>query len=481
MKSGELSGAILQPKVFEKYIDSMARALKAFGGTVTPHDYMMVMRGGKGAALNWSPEFIETVLPTLIQEKGTGVGNDLFQVYSAIVGGRMLQQNARHFDDLGLIDHSSLDPKTAFTAEGRLKKATAGSIISHELAAADPFEWMHQVLLPQMVAKGRLSQQQLDAVKAGNIREGIGHEGMQTITKEFTNLFGRQTAQAVADIMALQYKKIMRDKKLIADAFGLDQGVEYAQGENYKTNMVALHAQWENLMETLGAPGVGAAVRALRLINGAISSLVEKARLNPTAVKVFLATLTGLAVGITVAFTLVAGLAIAGFIGTVGLVIAGVSGIAAAIAALAFLKWNDVRVGLSAIWTVAKQIAGEFISAIASIPGQIAGAVTAMAAAIAARISSALGNIFGSLRSLLGVAPGAGDGVASPKGIQKQSYVPPPSGGNGPKVVRTALVMDGRILGEAVAQFIARNGQHMGGSADFDGMQAAMPVDFSPA
>jgi hypothetical protein len=68
VRAGELSANTLRPERFEQYVNLMARALQAFGGTVTPHDFMQATRYGRAAALNWSDEFTGQILPTIMQE-----------------------------------------------------------------------------------------------------------------------------------------------------------------------------------------------------------------------------------------------------------------------------------------------------------------------------------------------------------------------------------------------------------------------------
>ncbi len=476
VKSGELSGAILQPKIFERYIDSMARGLKAFGGTVTPHDYNMFMRAGKAAALNWSPEFIETVAPTLMQEQGApNAGNALLQMYSAIVGGRMWARNAMAFDDLGLIDHSKLNLRTDVTPEGRMKRASAGSVKGWELFASDPDKWMWQYLMPAMVKSGKLSPEMIEEIKKGHIKEGIGHTAMQIVTKEFANLFGRQTAQGVADVLALQIYKIMRDKRLISEAYGLDQGVDFFQNESYQVAIKAFKEQWEGLMTTLGAPSVGIATRALQGVNNALSGMMMAANAHPTAAKVLVATLAGLAAGFVVVGTALVAFAA---LGGGGLFLVVMTGIATGLGVLAALKWGKIKQAMlywkaisMAVPAMISNLTNKLIQGILSIPGRLTQAIGAMASQLGSAIGAAI-------RNAITYWLGLGSGPQGP--VHKQNFVPPSNNGSGTRVMRTSLIIDGRALGEAVAYYIAKGSQHVGASADFDGMASPMPADYSP-
>lgn len=475
VKSGELSGAILQPKIFEKYLDAMARGLKAFGGTITPHDYMMAMRGGKAAALNWSPEFINSVLPTLMQEMGApNAGNALLQMYAAIVGGRMWKYNALAFDELGLIDRSKWD---ATTPEGRPKRPPAGSVLGWQLFATDPDKWMWQYLMPAMVKSGKISPEQLEEIKKGNIKEGSGHEAMLAVTKEFANLFGRQTAQQVADVLALQIYKITRDKRLIGDAMGLDEGVKFFKENSLEYAVESFKAQWEGLMQTLGAPSVRMATRALQQINSALTQLVVAAHAHPTAAKVLVATLAGLAAGLVVIG--IAMLALAA-LGGGALIAVLLVGLATGLGALALIKWDKVKQAgflLKTYFVATWDNLANQVNAIADRLKQVTDKIRSAIETVIAPFNR-LADVINKLGAVLGLFNAFGGAAGK---IEKQSYVPSSAQQGGARTIRISLNIDGRVMGEAVASYIAKGSQWMGSSADFDGMRAATPADWSPA
>jgi hypothetical protein len=104
VRSAELSANVLDPKHFVSYLDNVTRAIIAFQGTVTPHDFFMATRQGRASALNWSDRFLGTVVPTLIQEIGAPqAGTALMTMYQAMIGGRMTLRALNWWDELGLI------------------------------------------------------------------------------------------------------------------------------------------------------------------------------------------------------------------------------------------------------------------------------------------------------------------------------------------------------------------------------------------
>jgi hypothetical protein len=492
IRAGELSANVLQPERFAHYLDGMAKTLKAFGGTITPTDYFMATKYGRASAMNWDDKFTQTTLPTIMQELGASTtGTSLMTLYQAVVGGRLKGKNIAAFDKLGLIDHSKLDPAN-LTAEGRIKSMMPGALAGSRMLMENPFEWSQQYLVPALLKKGILGEKGWEAIKRGDIKDGDGKEARKAVSEYMAQLFGDRTAQGLADILVLQYKKIMRDAHMVPEAMGLDEGVGFYNAKSYEMAGHKIGTQWENLMTAFGSPGVELATRAMNVMASGLNVISQWVSAHPTFAKVFLATMSGLAAGLVLIGSVVLAVAAFGALGAVAGIGVILLGLAGGLAALAAINWKSIREFFTGrgeyvdknggyharVKSLGEKVQGiyvQFVNTLMSIPSQIASAITAMASTIAAKLRDALGWI-GRVFS----NPNAG-GNSSPKAIQPQSFVPPASSGGGPRVMRTTLVIDGRVLGEAAASWIARQSQHMGGSADFDGMQASMPVDYSPA
>ncbi len=489
IRSGELSANVLQPERFAQYLDGMAKTLKAFGGTITPSDYFMATKYGRASAMNWNDEFTNTILPTVMQELGaSSTGTALMTLYQAVVGGRLKGKNIAAFDKLGLIDHAKLNPEN-LTAEGRIKSMTPGALAGSRMLMENPYDWAQKILVPAMLKHNIMTEKGWEAIKRGDLKEGEGKEARKAISEYMAQLFGDRTAQGLVDMLVLQTKKIERDKHLVPEAMGLDQGVAFYNAKSYEMAKSKISTQWENLMTAFGSPGVEMATRGMNAIAQGISTVAGFVAAHPTFAKVFLATMAGLAAGLVVVGTALLAFAAVGVGGGIVVILAGV---AAGLAALAAINWKSIsefftgraeyidknggyHARVKSLGEKIKGIAATFMNTLMAIPSQIGGAITAMASNIAQKLRDALGWI-----GRVFTNPNAG-GKSSPKAIQPQSFVPPPNSGGGPKAIRMTMQVDGRVLGEAAAQWIARQSQHMGSSADFDGMQASMPVDYSPA
>jgi hypothetical protein len=481
VRAGELSGNALQPERFEKYLETMTRALNAFGGTVTPSDFFMATKYGRAASLNWSDRFTGEVLPTIMQELGSNSSGTAFMtMYSAIIGGRMRQKSIDKWDELGLIDRTKLDPNN-LTAEGRIKSISPQAFVGSRMMMTDPDKWISEVVLPAMIKKGVLSPAGLEAIKAGNIKEGAGEEARKQITEYVALLFGDRTAAGMADILALQLRKLDRDAKLVREA---DKDGSRFMTDDYNMSKTAVSTQWEQLSQVLAGPMMKEATDALNALAKGISGFREELRTMPAvttaAVKgimAFGAALVLLGTGLLIS-------AVGGWPIVIGSLIVGL--LTAAFAYVTRnMSWEKIGTLLSTISKgivttmvgIATDIGKALANAIMSIPGMVMGAISGMASAIGKAISGAISGLFG-----FGGGKGGGGGeMPSMDGsgaVIPQRNVVPPSGGRANGVQNINLNVDGRRMAQVTVNHIVGSSQHTTGGAGFDSVSASTPVDF---
>jgi len=533
IRAGELSGNVLDPKRFETYLEGMAKTLKAFGGTLTPTDYFMATKYGRASAMNWSDEFTNTILPTIMQELGaSSTGTAMMTAYQALVGGRMKISSINAFHDLGLIDTEKLDPGN-LTPEGRIKRMKPGAIKGTDTFLSNPYEWVWQYLVPAMKDKGILTESGIAAIEKGQIKDGVGAEAAKKVkevlteaivggmdqtgpearkaaTKMIAVLFGDRTGQGLIDLLLLQKKKIERDKTLIKDAYGLDEGTKFLNEQDYKVAKHKMETQWENLQQALGVPGVSVATDVLNELADGINGLAVAANVNPGTVKTVMGALLGAAGALVVFGTVAVAGAVLGFIGAIPVLIGAIAGAIASIAiynwggaaekARQLRKWisdmgsNAVKwassawksTDFSALKSMVSGLAEKINAALGGVPGMVASAITQMASAIGAKIASALSSIANMIGGFFrrgggggGAAPPSlGDGeTGGASGIEKQSYVPKSSGG---QVIQanTTINMDGHRVASAVTRHIVQASHHVHAGSGYDGLRAPTPVDY---
>lgn len=521
IRTNELAGNSLEPARFEMMLDNMAKTLKAFGGTITPHDYFMATKYGRASAINWSDQFTGAILPTIMQELGaSSTGTALMTMYQAIVAGRMKRSALEQWDVLGLIDHSKLNPHDV-TPEGRVKHLQPGAFANARAFMENPFEWMWSTVLPAMVAHGKVSAEGIEAIKRGELKSGQGREARRQVTEFLATLFGDRTAQGMADVLLLQWKKIMRDMKLREGAMGMTEGAQFFGEKDYAVAKIAFGKQWENLQQALGGPAVDSAVRGLHALNSGLSVMSQVFADNPNlalGLVTFGATLAGL---VTIAGSLALAFVVFGAL-PFGGIIAGLVGVTSALAALGAVAWAnwpkikswwaglkdwalghdehmDANGGMHArkknvlarafdefgrLNAIAVQKVGEVATwlgnQIATIPGRVMAIAGDVGAKIGAWLGAQIAGITSWIGGKLGIGGGGGGAAGATGGVQKQSFTPPASGG---RMIQasTTINVDGRRIAQAVTYHQVQSATHVGYDAGFDGLRHPTPIDYSQA
>jgi hypothetical protein len=453
MKSGELSGKI-DPKTMEENAKQLTAMKVAYGQQVNILAYLQAQRTAGVALRNTDDAFRYGIFPALVQEQGASAGTMSMTAFQKLVAGTRNSTAAlREMVELGLIEGG--DKRIDYDKIGRAIRINDPTAIkSGDDFAKNPAEWVWTVLKPLLEQKAHNNP----------IREA------QIISRMFPD---RNAAKFITELVQ-QEAKLKKDAQAMMNVRKdfesyLDGSLDY-QMEGFST-------QWKNLMDALGAPVVKQATAMLGALNQELSGVSKWMAFHPEnagmivkAITVVGAALFGLGAAALV------GVAFA-FAGIPGLVVGGLVALGAAIV----LFWGKIKLAKlywDTLWssgvfnTMISDFAKKLGSGILAVPGMVASAITQMASALGSALSSAIAGAVGRFGRFLGFGGG---------GVEKQSFAPPGNQGGGARTFRTALNIDGRVLGEAVAYYIAKGSQHMGSSADFDGMQAAMPVDYSPA
>ncbi|MBS0240370.1 MAG: hypothetical protein JSR89_18310 [Proteobacteria bacterium] len=500
---GELSGNALDMERFSKYIDGMVRTLNAFGGTITPSDYMMTFKYGRAAGLSWSDDFINYYLPTLMQMTGgSSAGNALMGLTQALIGGHITKSSWAEWDRLGLVDVAAIEKKwgnDTWTPEGKLKHWDAHALKNYQLFQENPLLYAQQELVPAMMKAGLITPSGWAEVQKGNIKEGIGRTTRQAVVEELYGLLSNRVSQGALDNLTLDIAKFDKDAAWLHRgdwAFGGRMGHHWLHRRNaegnartmlerdYQTNLSAFTTQWNALLTAVGSPAMGLATQGLHMMVQALSGLTQLVAHHP-------ALGTGLVAGLSVGGA-AAAIGIAMRLAAVfipgGALIVGLTTLGSTVASLAAAHWDEIKkFGPKAMGAVTGAFSdlGTWISqAITNIPSKANDAIWKMGNALGQAIHDAIANaasgIFGGsvtsgptgARGTAGVAPG-GPGL-----MHRQSWVPP-SGGGGMQPIHTAVIMDGRKIAEQVTYHQVRGARFVGGAATFDAVAHPSPVDQS--
>ena len=292
-------------------------------------------------------------------------------------------------------------------------------------------------------------------------------------------MFDNRTAQCMADLLALQPRKIERDRALIQGAAGLsgqfDAGKwipgigEVAKGD-YGLSKLGIEQAWKDLDAALALPNMKTATEGLNLLSGAISSIGKEVQgMDPSTVQAITVAIAGvLTVTLVTALGALAAVGGSGQLGSCAYRLAGGR------ARRLLQVGPDHR--------LRAEPGQPDRSGLMAIPGMVIGAISAMASGIANAIKGAISSLGRALTPNGGggqhqevVPDGFGGMTPAP-----QCWTPPPRA-NGMQETRVNINLDGYRLGEAVAYHVARANTHVAAAGKCDSGAMHMPVDLQTA
>ncbi len=266
VKGMEIKGVTMDPEKFTSYMQGMAKAINVFGDTLHPYDYYQMFKYGSTAAQALSEKFMLETAPTFAQEMGgSRTGSSLAMFYSKTVGDSMTLIAANELKKFGLIDMGKVQSKA-----GRITKLSPGAVRGWELAAADPYAWVNNYLLPAFARAGVTDKQKI----LGEIATIFGS--------------GRQSSGALVAILATQQARIEKDWKLIHGAKGLDAADLY-MGKDPMMAWSGVTEQFKNLLAIAGGPLAGPAAAGLNVIASGIAAIERAASAHPRQAAAYLA------------------------------------------------------------------------------------------------------------------------------------------------------------------------------------------------
>ncbi len=329
VKSLEQKGLTYKPEEFSSYVDTMTKVIEATGGKVTPEMFMSTFKYGRTAMLGWDEAFVGGALPRLMQSMATGggaggsgsggPGNALMSAFAKVVQGQMPKKAAQNWEEMGLT------PGGVQHIEGS-SQSLVPKISGADLFMANPYEWVQQVLMPALAAKGITSQNEIIARIAG--------------------MFPVRTAGQVITEMALQGRfhegmgsPFEKDIALQKGAMG-QAGFDELMKNDYPMILKSFNQQWKNLLETLGSPMMqpgGPVLSAMAGLTATMGALAAFAGKNNEMIKTIVEIFGQIG-------------AIIVKIDTAGLhVIGAMTGISTMFGALAQLPWGAISSGLAAV------------------------------------------------------------------------------------------------------------------------------------
>lgn len=253
-KSEEIIGATQDPKRFASDMNLVGKAMSVFGSTLRPTDFYDFAKYARQAGQSYGQDFLLGVGPTLIQTMGgKSAGQAMSSFYQQFIGGRMNKAAANMMEKFGLLDPK----KVEFTKAGLISHLEPGALLESDLAKANPYQWIQQVLLPALRAHGVTTKEQFEDVGAV--------------------LASKQTTGQALGIFATQQSRIGKDLALEGGAMSNDDAMAEIRKHDLGMAWQGVTEQWRNLMSIAGDPLSGVAADGLNELAAAIVALEHAA------------------------------------------------------------------------------------------------------------------------------------------------------------------------------------------------------------
>jgi len=254
----ELRGGLASEKTFTDQADMVQRVITATGGRVGPEEWLNFIKTGGVAAKGLNDSAMYYQLEALISEMGGNrVGTATMSAYQNLYQGKTTKRAAKNIAALGLIGDPS---KVTHDKTGQLSFLNPGALKGSELFRSNQFEWMEQVLLPALKAKGITEKEQ--------VLDTIG------------SIFSNRTASNLFAQMYLQRDQIHKNAKLNAGANGITQLDQKARGIVSGQEVEAM-ARFHNAMLQAGEALLPTYISLLNTAASALQSITNFARENP--------------------------------------------------------------------------------------------------------------------------------------------------------------------------------------------------------
>jgi hypothetical protein len=153
VKGGESLGLMNDPKRFKDYLSGQVKSMQVMGKTITPEQIYEAAKYSKSSGALLSDRFINTTLPSLIQElHGQSAGDALSMVTKTLRGGLQHQHlPVQRLQELGLLADPDKIIKTKKTGQ---IMGYAGKVKDDDILASDPKKWFQETFKPAAVKAG---------------------------------------------------------------------------------------------------------------------------------------------------------------------------------------------------------------------------------------------------------------------------------------------------------------------------------------
>jgi hypothetical protein len=345
---------------------------------------------------------------------GNRVGTGMMSGYNNLLQGRSTVRAAKEMMRLGIIDPRMVE----YDKIGQVKRIKPGALKGSDEYGSNPYQWMKDVLVPAMGAKGITSE--------------------SGILNEMGAIFGNRTGSNLFSLMYLQQDKIAKNMRISQNAMSTPELIRLAQKTPQGAEM-ALAKSWENLKIAAGESLVPIIIPAINALAAGLRALGESIARHPVRFEVLVYGFAALSSALA-------------FSGTVLLLKAAFMGINIIIPTLTTSILTGVIPALAGVTAV--------LGPLAAIAATIAAVYYHKE--IAAKIDEA--------------APGIGDWLYSRDFSLTSMWGIPPSSNNKDTTIHTVVNLDGKKVGAGIAK---ANGGPSNSGSGFDSRQS-LPSGYNP-
>lgn len=272
LKVIEQRGGTASPEKFHDQANMMQKVIVATGGRVGPTEWLnFIKTGGIAAKIMDDKQFYYQMEPLVQEVGGHRAGTALMSGYSNLYQGKTTKRAVHNMEKLGLIaDHSKVkDDKV-----DQMSTLGPGALLGSDIFRRSQFEWLEQVLLPQLAKKGITDPKKIEDVIGG--------------------LFSNRTAGNQFLDMFRQRIQMHKNAKLNEGAYDIDQTYTLGKQQAGGAELEAA-AKLADLKLTMGEKILPLYARGLEMAISAVTRLTEFMERNPRTAKIMIAGFAALA------------------------------------------------------------------------------------------------------------------------------------------------------------------------------------------
>lgn len=268
LKVIETRGGLKSEAEFSKQANIIQQVISATGGRVGATEWRHMLMTGGLAGKGMDSEALFYTMEHMVQEMGGDkAGTGLNSLYKSLYQGVAKKRAVVNLGKLGLIGDMS---KVKQDKAGQTASMEPGALLGADLFRANPFDWMEQVLLPQLAKKGITDEKKITDTIGMIVSNSVG---------------GSFLAE-----MYRQRENIHRARDRNKNAMNIDQ-LDKEGRQTPEGKQLEAEAKLNDLKLKLGEQTLPLYTRALEMATGAMEKLNEFTEKNPKLA-------TALAVGI---------------------------------------------------------------------------------------------------------------------------------------------------------------------------------------